>query len=288
VAELADAPDLGSGAARRGGSSPPFRTKTGHPTSVFTRAILRQPGPNFADGITSSSLGIPDLVLALKQHDEYCRALRACGLALTVLEPDEFPDSTFVEDTAIIVESLAVLARPGAQSRSGEVERIRPILSAAIPKVEEIAPPGTLDGGDVCEAGGHFFIGISHRTNEAGGRQLATFLADAGYSSSFFDICGIPGILHLKSGIAHLGDRDLVLWDELATSPQFREYNVIPVPREEYYAANCFRVNDRVLVAAGFPRVEQQIAAAGYSPLVIDVSEFRKMDGGLSCLSLRF
>lgn len=256
---------------------------------MFTQAIVRTPGKNFADGITSSNLGPPDYSKALQQHQAYARALESCGLAVTVFDPDlDHPDSTFVEDTAVIFGDTAVLARPGASSRAGEVERIRSAIQPRVKNLFEIAAPGTLDGGDVCEAGDHFFIGISRRTNEAGGHQLASFLASAGYSSSFVDIRTMTGILHLKSGIAHLGDKDLVLWDEMAHLPQFHGYNLIRVPREEYYAANCVRVNDRVLIADGFPGFRQRIVNAGYKPLALDMSEFRKMDGGLSCLSLRF
>ncbi len=256
---------------------------------MFKHAIVCPPSNTFAQGISTSGPGSPDIRKALTQHKAYCQALRECGLSVTVLDPDNrFPDSTFVEDTAVIIGQLAVLTRPGVASRMGEVEAIREHIQNELPRVEEIISPGTLDGGDVCEADGHFFIGISHRTNETGARQLAAFLAAAGYTASFVDICELKGILHLKSGIAHLGDKDLVVWDELAGFPEFQGYNLIRVPREEYYAANCVAVNERVLVADDFPSFQERIANAGYDPLVLDVSEFRKMDGGLSCLSLRF
>jgi len=256
---------------------------------LFTKAIVRTPGKNFAEGITSSGLGAPDLGKTLEQHAAYVRALESCGLAVTVLDPDlEFPDSTFVEDTAVMVGKLAVLARPGAESRMGEVNAIRGAIEATGKQVVEITAPGTLDGGDICEADDHFFIGISQRTNQDGGRQLAESIKSAGYTSSFVDIREMRGILHLKSGIAHLGDKDMVLWDEFAGFEQFRGYDLIRVLPEERYASNCVSVNDVVLVADGFPMFVQQIERAGYKPLMLDVSEFRKMDGGLSCLSIRF
>jgi dimethylargininase len=256
---------------------------------LFTRAIVRTPAKNFADGITTAGLGKPDYALALDQHAAYVRALESCGLKVTVLEPDpEHPDSTFVEDAAVIFGDKAVLARPGAASRSGEVSAIRKVIEAHTKTVFEITSPGTLDGGDICEADGNFFVGISHRTNEEGVRQLSGFLRAAGYSSSLVDIRSLRGILHLKSGIAHLGDQDLVLWPELAEFEQFRGYNKILVDRANLYAANCVRVNDRVLVAGSFPKFAEQIERAGYKPLPVEVSEFQKMDGGLSCLSLRF
>jgi len=256
---------------------------------VFTRAIVRTPGENFAEGITTAGLGTPDYAKVVRQHTAYVRALEACGLLVDILERDlGYPDSTFVEDTAVMFGDQAVLARPGTPSRLGEVAAIRERIHSQMRNVSEIVAPGTLDGGDICEADGHYFIGISHRTNEEGGRQLASFLSSAGFKSSFVDIRGLRGILHLKSGIAHLGDKDLVVWDELAAFSQFEGSNFIRVSPEERYAANCVRVNDYVIVAAGFPELVRRIEDAGYKPLALDVSEFRKMDGGLSCLSLRF
>jgi dimethylargininase len=256
---------------------------------LFTRAIVRTPAPNFADGLTSAALGTPRFDLVLEQHSRYCRALVECGLSLTTLDPDpRFPDSTFVEDTAILTPRGAILTRPGAATRAGEVEAIRASLLGFFPHPLAIEPPGTLDGGDICEAGEHFFIGLSQRTNEQGARQLAAHLAALGYSSSLVDIRKTPGLLHLKSGIAWLGNNTLCATQEIAGIEPFRGYSLVPVHPGESYAANCVRVNDRVLVAQGYPRLAAELAARGFNPLILDVSEFRKMDGGLSCLSLRF
>ena len=148
--------------------------------------------------------------------------------------------------------------------------------------------PGTLDGGDICEAGDHFFLGVSHRTNEAGAEQLATNLADQGYTSSIVDVRKMTSILHLKSGISYIGDSTLVVMEEMASNPAFSGYELIKVSADESYGANCVRVNDRVLVAKGFPKLTGELTARGFNPLLLDMSEFQKMDGGLSCLSLRF
>lgn len=256
---------------------------------LFTHAIVRTPGANFDAGLTTASFGRPLFDLVLKQYESYCQALVACGLTLTPLEPDlRFPDSTFVEDTAILTPRGAILARPGASSREGEVEVIRPTILNFFPSPRTIDPPGTLDGGDICEAGNHFFIGLSHRTNEAGARQLAAHLAGFGYTSSTFDIRSIPSILHLKSGIACINDNTLVVMEELAGDAQFKKFNRIKVSEPESYAANCVRVNHRVLVAEGYPQLTADLHANGFNPLILDMSEFQKMDGGLSCLSLRF
>jgi dimethylargininase len=145
-----------------------------------------------------------------------------------------------------------------------------------------------LDGGDICEAEDRFLIGLSHRTNEEGARQLAAHLGGLGYSSSTIDVRGMTTILHLKSGISYIGENTLVVMEEMAGNEAFRGYELIRVGEEESYAANCVRVNDRVLVAAGFPKLTAELRARGFEPLALDMSEFRRMDGGLSCLSLRF
>jgi dimethylargininase len=255
----------------------------------FTRAIVRPPCANFADGLTTAGLGAPDLALARAQHEAYVRALEACGLAVTRLPADDrFPDSTFVEDTAVLARGLAVLCRPGAPSRAGEVAAIRAAVEAEFADVAAIEAPGTVDGGDVCEAGDHVFVGVSERTNEEGARQLAAFLATRGLTSSLVDVRGIPGLLHLKSGIAWLGERTLALSARFAEREEFAGWDLLRVPEGEDYAANAVLVNGRVLVAAGFPRLEAALRARGLAPLPLGMSEFRKLDGGLSCLSLRF
>jgi dimethylargininase len=283
---------------------------------MFTKAIVRPPAQNFSEGLTTvgsgAGLGPPQFERALEQHAVYCAALEQCGLTLTTLEPDpNYPDSTFVEDTAILTERFnhastvcAVITRPGAISRRDEVIQMRAVLADFYPEVLSIQAPGTLDGGDVCQAGNHFFIGLSERTNEAGARQLADLLAPFGYSSSFVDIRKIDGLLHLKSGLACLGDNRLVvaeaLDDALALESQTNSLRyalphgrataprLVRVSSEQAYAANCIRVNDYVLVAAGYQSFEGSLRELGYQTIVLEMSEFQKMDGGLSCLSLRF
>jgi dimethylargininase len=256
---------------------------------MFRHAMVRQPGANFADGLTSARFGKPDLPLAISQHEAYCMALETCGLELLRLPPDiDHPDSTFVEDTAVLTDRSAILARPGAASRLGEVEAIRAPLQRFFSVLQQIEAPGTLDGGDICEAGSHFFIGISHRTNEDGACQLARFLAADGFTSSTVDIRDVQTILHLKSGIAYLDNNDLVVMEEFVGREEFTGFNLIPVPHEETYACNCVLVNDRVLVSVGSPELQGELGRRGYAPLPLEMSEFRKMDGGLSCLSLRF
>ncbi|HEY6573122.1 MAG TPA: arginine deiminase family protein [Candidatus Eisenbacteria bacterium] len=256
---------------------------------IVRHAIVRPPGESFCEGLTSSGLGPPDLALAKAQHQAYCEALLECGVALTWLPADpRYPDSTFVEDTAVLTPRGAVLTRPGAESRRGEVDEIRPALEPFYQNPRLIESPGTLDGGDVCEAGDHVFIGISERTNEAGAGQLASFLAKEGYATATVDIRGIPGILHLKSGVAALDDWRLAVAPDLLSHPAFRSHRIVAVAPEESYAANCVNVNDRILIASGYPEFTEALRRLGYDAVPLEMSEFRKMDGGLSCLSLRF
>jgi dimethylargininase len=256
---------------------------------LFTRAIVRIPGSNFADGLTTVDLGAPHPDKVLEQHARYCDALRKCGLELTVLDPDlQHPDSTFVEDAAILTPQAAILCRPGAPSREGEVAGIRPAIERFYSRILTIDPPGTVDGGDICEAEGHFFIGLSLRTNDEGARQLATHLKALGYTASTIDIREMKSILHLKSGISYIGDNTLVVMEEMAARRRFSRHNLLRVSAREGYSANCVRVNDRVFIAAGFPKLRAELSARGFHPLVLKMSEFQKMDGGLSCLSLRF
>jgi dimethylargininase len=256
---------------------------------LFSNAIVRMPGSNFADGLTTVSLGAPSYSLVLEQHARYCDALKECGLALTTLGADlNHPDSTFVEDTAILTPHGAVLTRPGALSREAEVNAIRSTILGFFPSAFTIEAPGTVDGGDICEAEDHFYLGLSHRTNENGARQLADHLADMGYASSTIDVRSMTSILHLKSGLSYIGENTLVVMEEMADLAQIQSYDLIRVSVQETDAANCVRVNNRVLVAAGFPSLTAELIARGFNPFVLDMSEFQKMDGGLSCLSLRF
>jgi dimethylargininase len=256
---------------------------------MFSKAIVRPPGANFAAGLTTVELGAPDLERALEQHESYCRTLESCGLSLVRLPPEEdYPDSTFIEDTAILTARGAVITRPGAPSRRGETNNLAPLLRDYFTEVHSIEEPGTVDGGDVCEAGEHFFIGLSLRTNEHGARQLAGILESFGYTSSLIDIRGVSNILHLKSGLAHLGGKQLVVIEALRDFKEFSDYELVCLDSSEDYAANCLVINSKVLIAEGFPATRRELEHMGYQTIALDMSEFQKMDGGLSCLSLRF
>lgn len=256
----------------------------------FSRAIVCAPATTFADGLTSSAaLGLPDVHRALEQHRQYCHALVECGLEVSVLPSDErYPDGTFVEDTAVVAQRVAVITRPGAESRVGEVSAVAAALRGLASKVERIEAPGTLDGGDVCQVEQHFLIGISERTNEAGAEQLRAILGRYGYSVSTVDIRQQGRLLHLKSGIAYLGDERFVVAPDFPQVDALEDYTLLAVDAAEAYAANCVRVNEEVLLPVGYPRIAARLGDLGYTVRLLDVSEFQKMDGGLSCLSIRF
>ena len=254
----------------------------------FTRAIVRPPAATFAAGITTSGLGPPDLALALEQHEAYCQTLERLGLSLVRLAPDAaFPDSTFVEDAAIVTARGAILARPGVTSRAGEVAAVGAALGRWFTDLDTITAPGTVDGGDVCEAGPHFFIGLSARTNAEGASQLAAWLEKRGFGSSVIDIRRMPGLLHLKTGLSWLGGRRLLAGDEVA-GEALGGWQIVRVPAGEEYAANCLRINDAVLIAQGCPATTALLGGLGYKVTALGMSEYRKMDGGLSCLSVRW
>lgn len=252
----------------------------------FTRAIVRKPCRQIVRGLSSADLGPPDPELALIQHAGYVRALEACGLAVTVLEPDDdYPDSTFVEDAALLTRACAVITRPGVPSRRGETDSIRAALSGFYIEVEEIRAPGTVEGGDIMMVGDHFYIGLSVRTNLEGARQVIEILARHGLSGS---TVSFGEMLHLKTGIAYLENDTIAATGAYLEIEEFKKFKRIKIDADEAYAANCLWVNGTVLAAAGYPKAAGKIAAAGYPIIEVEVSEFRKLDGGLSCLSLRF
>jgi dimethylargininase len=253
---------------------------------MFSKAIVRQPGISLVNGITTAGLGAPDYELALKQHGQYIDALEQCGLEVTVMPADEnYPDGLFIEDAALVMSGCAVSTRPGASERRGEVGKVASELRSFYEQVEAIEAPGTLDAGDIMMVGQHFYIGLSERSNQAGAEQLIEILKAHGYSGS---MVAFSEALHLKSSVSYLENNRLVITGELCDKPAFAEFDHIVIAADEAYAANCVWINNRVLVASGYPKTSKLIADLGYEVIELDVSEFRKLDGGLSCLSLRF
>ncbi|SHF74744.1 dimethylargininase [Desulfacinum infernum DSM 9756] len=224
-----------------------------------------------------------DLDLARRQHAAYQDALRRHGFTVVELTVNlDLPDSVFVEDTAVVLDEIAVLCRPGAPSRRKEVPGIRPVLERYRP-VAEIRAAGTLDGGDVLRVGKTLFVGLSSRTNLDGLEQLRALLTPYGYQVK---AVSVHGCLHLKTAVTAADEDTLVAYPEWIDMEPFHGFRVLEVPKEEAEAANVLRLNRSVLVAEGFPRTEKMLRDAGFSVETVDISELRKAEAGLTCSSL--
>ncbi len=252
---------------------------------MFTQVIARLPGADFASGLTTAALGAPEFNLILQQHEDYLHTFERLGIAVTLLPAlPGYPDAYFVEDTAVVTPELAVIARPGAAARRGEEDSMEPVLARFRPTVR-IEGPGTLDGGDVLMVERHFFIGVSERTNAEGAAQLGAFLEPHGYT---WQAVPVAAGLHLKSSVTYVGQNTLLITPTFADRPEFARYARLVVPAEEEYAANTLLVNEHLITPAGFPRTRGLLETLGYPVIEQAVSEPRKMDGGLSCMTLRF
>lgn len=252
----------------------------------FKYAILRKPSKSLSGGLRSVDYGDPDYKLALLQHRAYILALQECGLEVTVLEPlEEYPDSVFIEDVALCTPGGAIICKPGAGSRRGEEIHVVNAIRKHFQQPGKIISPGTVEAGDIMMAGKHFYIGLSQRTNREGAEQMIAALEKYGFIGSCIPL---KGILHLKTGISYLENNNILCWKEMSLLPEFSQYNKLVVPDNEKYAANSVWINGTVLVPRGNPVSERLIKEQGYNTIALDMSEFRKLDGGLSCLSLRF
>ncbi len=253
---------------------------------MFIQAIVKRPCENFVNGITSANLGQPIYEKAVKQHKDYIRALANKGIEVIILGKDEnFPDSVFVEDTAVLTKEFAIITNPGARSRKGEIAEVQKKLGTIYRNINTIKDTGTLDGGDVMQAGKHFFIGLTERTNHEGARQFNNIVSQYGYTSSTIQV---NNMLHLKTGASYLENNNLLILEELSDQPAFKDYNKLIISKKDAYSANSIWVNGTVIIPWGFPETKNKIEKAGYPVIELDMSEFQKLDGGLSCLSLRF
>jgi dimethylargininase len=254
-------------------------------SNQFIHAIVRRPGENFAQGLTTSRLGTPSYELMIKQHDAYIKTLRALGLEVIVLDPQpDYPDAYFVEDTAVVTPDAAIITNPGAETRRGEEDTIEPVL-ARYRITLRIGAPGTLDGGDVLMVGTHFFVGISERTNKEGAEQLGSILAEFGNT---WTAIPVEASLHLKSSVTYVGKNTLLLTKEFEDHHEFKGYDRVVLDSAEEYAGNSLLINDCLIMPKGFPGTRKRLEALGLEVIELDMSEVRKMDGGLTCLSLRF
>lgn len=256
---------------------------------MFKNVIVRKPGKSLSEGITSApELGKPIYEKAIKQHESYVKTLKSCGVNVVELEPlEEYPDSCFMEDVAVVTRKCAIITNPGVESRKGEEKSVIEVLKKFYDEdnIEYIKAPGTLEGGDVMMVGDHFYVGLSARTNEEGIRQFISILEKYGLTGSAVPL---KEVLHLKTGLAYLERNNLLVAGEFVDSPVFEKFNKIVIDENELYSANCIWVNDYVIVPEGYPKTKAAIKKAGYDVKIVDTSEYKKVDGGLSCLSLRF
>jgi len=254
---------------------------------MFRYAIVKRPSKSLVDGITGNAdYGIPDYNKAVKQHDRYIEALKKCNVEVEILEASEnYPDSCFVEDVAVVTKNFALITNPGADSRNGEIKDIIPVLKKYRENLEYIKVPGTLEGGDVMMVDDHFYIGLSKRTNREGAEQFIQYLEKYGLSGS---IVPVKGILHLKTGMSYIEGNNLLITHTYTENPSFDSFNLILIEDADSYSSNCIWINDHVIVPAGYEKNAKKIADLGYTVHEVEMSEYMKLDGGLSCLSLRF
>ena len=258
----------------------------------FTRAITRAPSASIVHGLRAQDIGTPDLQRMQAAHQDYMAALRDAGLSVTELAAlEDYPDSVFVEDTALCLAEGAVLLRPGAATRAGEVAHMAPTLRNLYQHVLQIGGPsstkgGFIDGGDVLVNGKQILVGRSARTDAAGIAELAGLVAAWGYQVR--ELITPKGVLHFKTDCSLLDEGTVLATERLAASGCFKEYRVILTAPGEEAAANAIRCNHLVIMAAGFPGTSERLRQAGFNVREIDNSECAKLDGGMSCLSLRF
>lgn len=259
----------------------PFRSTT------FTHAITRRPSASITNGLRAVDTGSPDLNLMLAHHADYVAALRQTGATVIELAPlAAFPDAVFVEDTALCLPDVAILMRPGAPTRMGEVAEMAPYLTALYPTVLRIEGPGTIEAGDILMCETELLVGRSARTNAAGIAELAALITPFGHTLR--EVFTPPGVLHFKTDCSLLDPETILATPRLAASGCFDGYRVIHTAEGDEACANAIRFNDVVLMPAGFPGTRDRLAEAGYVLREIGNSECAKLDGGMSCLSLRF
>lgn len=248
-------------------------------------ALTVRPTKNIKNGISTSD-SMPDYQVSLKQHEGYVNVLERCDVKVTVLDGDErYPDSVFIEDTAVLMDELAVVCNLGTGSRRGEEIPVMNKLKEFYDEIERIRSPGTIEGGDVLKIENQFFVGLSGRTNQEGIEHFEYVVDRYGYGVTSVKM---DEMLHLKTGIAYLGDDVLLAAGEMIGKSEFEAYEMIEVPEDEGYAANCVCLNGNVVFPEGYPKTVSLVEERGFNTLTVDVSEFKKLDGGISCLSLRF
>jgi dimethylargininase len=252
----------------------------------FNSAIVRTPGRSVVDGLRAGSGAAPVYETIVAEHVSYIAALRAAGVRVTVLDAlEQFPDSIFVEDPALVFSQGAVLLRPGAPSRMAEAQELSATFAARFSEVLQLND-GFADGGDVLVTPGHVLIGLSARTNATGAAGLQQLLESLGLASSVVDVPS--GTLHLKSDCSLVDEETVLTTEALAKSGVLDGFRTLAVPYDERSATNAVRVNDFVFMRARSPRTQDMLERHGLKVLPLAASEIAKIDAGLSCMSLRW
>lgn len=253
----------------------------------FTRAITRKPAPGIIHGLRARDIGDPDFEQMLEDHAHYVATLQQAGATVTELAAlEDFPDSVFVEDVALCLPEVAILMRPGAPSRAGEVAQMAPVLRDMFEQVITLEGPGFIEGGDILTTSKEILVGRSERTDSAGIAELAEIVKHWDYHLR--EVLTPAGVLHFKTDCSLLDADTILATRRLDDSGCFADYRVIHTADGEEAAANSIRYNDLLLMPAGFPQTRERLLDAGYEVREINNSECAKLDGGMSCLSLRF
>jgi len=246
-------------------------------------ALVRPPGASFVNALSQKPGNVAiDATLARHQHQRYVKALKQSGASVVSLDPlEQFPDSAFVEDTAIILKNRALMCAMKEDTRRDETECIKSAIKQ-YRRLEILHPPVSIDGGDVLDTGNILFVGLSKRTNGEAVKVLAEFTDQ--------QVVPVPVLhgLHLKTSATYIGKNIIVLDPACIDLTAFKEYEVIEVAREESYAANCLALGDKVLIASGYPRLAEMVRERGFQIIEVPMSEFAKAAGSLTCLSLLF
>jgi len=252
----------------------------------FNSAIVRKPGKSVVNGLRANSGPAPAFEAVVAEHQSYIAALRSARVRVTVLEAlEQFPDSIFVEDPALVFTQAAILLRPGAPSRMAEAQELSATLAARFPQVLRL-DDGFADGGDILVTPGGVLIGLSARTNRSGAASLQALLKSISLASQ---VVQVPrGTLHLKTDCSLIDEETVLATEGLAKSGVLDGYRILVVPGEEQSAANALRVNDVVFMRAGCPRTLDMLVTHGLKVLPLSVTEIGRIDAGLSCMSLRW
>lgn len=253
----------------------------------FSHALCRRPAKSLINGLRAIDTGQPDYQTFVTDHDDYIKALKSAGAQVQILEALEaFPDSVFIEDAALCLPECAVIMRPGAPSRLGEAEAIIPAISGIYSKVFKIEGPGFIEGGDILTTDKEILVGKSARTDEAGISELAELLKPFGYKVRTVETPA--DILHFKTDCSLIGHNAILATEKLANSGCFEGYDVITVEKGEEACANAIRFNDIVIMPKGFPATQAKLEGMGYNIIPVGNEQAAKLDGGMSCMSLRF